>query len=690
MIRKTAIVWLSLVMLCLFKGSAMSQQWKIYSSFASHSQAVKVGSTVYAVSDGALFSYDEDDQQVRTYDKTDVLSDFGIHSISGYGSNLVILYGNGNIDILASDGTVYNMPELKEKSVDGTSFSQMRIFGKKAAITSSTGLLIVDLSKRIFSTKYDLGCPLSGCIIKGGKIYARSADTVFEGDCTKNLLDIANWNKMTIAESKAKVDFDAFDKKESADNETCLQKVAAIHPSGPETNYSYKMHFEDDRLLIAGGCFNYPQLDRTGTVMTYEDGHWSSFERTGAQQSNPQAEYYRNVTDVVQDPLDSSHHFVSTACSGLYEFRDGKFVRHYTYGQDSPLTSILPADPRAGYFVRITGLAFDSDRNLWMLNNECDTIVRIMRNDGSWTAYHYPEIARFQTFDQVMFDRRGWAWINSRRSTSGGNSAGIMVINTNGTIDKTSDDRHVFIKSVVNQNGTSYTDKVALVNCIAEDRDGAVWVGTNQGPFMIPDPTTVFSDDFHYHQVVVPRNDGTDLADYLLNEVAVKCIAVDGGNRKWFGTSANGVYLTSADGTEVISHFTKDNSPLISDEIYSIAVDGRTGEVFIATGQGICSYMGDATEPIERYDEDAVLVYPNPVRPDYSGDIKITGLQYGSHVRIVNAAGHLVSKGQSVGGAYVWNGRTDSGDEAQSGVYFVLATDEEGKENVAGRFVIIR
>ena len=175
-----------------------------------------------------------------------------------------------------------------------------------------------------------------------------------------------------------------------------------------------------------------------------------------------------------------------------------------------------------------------------------------------------------------------------------------------------------------------------------------------------------------------------------LNEVAIKCIAIDGGNRKWFGTVSNGVYLTNADGTEIIHHFTKDNSPLISDEIYTIAIDGRTGEVLIGTSDGLCSYMGDATDPVGKFDEDLVKVYPNPIRPEYSGDIKITGLMNDSHVKIVSANGRLVNKGTSIGGSYIWNGRLDNGKAAMPGIYYILATDISGDESVAGKFLIVR
>ena len=151
-----------------------------------------------------------------------------------------------------------------------------------------------------------------------------------------------------------------------------------------------------------------------------------------------------------------------------------------------------------------------------------------------------------------------------------------------------------------------------------------------------------------------------------------------------------GVYLVSADGIETIAHFTKDNSPLIDDNIYDIAVDGETGEVYIATDGGLCSYIGDATDPVASFDKDLVKVYPNPVRPDYNGRIVIRGLKYDSHVKIVNAAGRLVNEGTSVGGEYTWDGRLQGGKRCASGIYYILATDEEGKNGVVGKFLIVR
>lgn len=465
------------------------------------------------------------------------------------------------------------------------------------------------------------------------------------------------------------------------------ETVSSIIPNSPLRNYSYQLRMmPGERLLIAGGAFNYPELRRAGTVMRYEDREWSAFDEEKVMAAVG-ANAYVKVTDVVQDPADPDHHFVGTASSGIYEFRNYEFVRNYTY-TNSPLTSILPNGSNPGLYVRATGLEYDKDGNIWMFNNECDTIVRILKNDGSWKAYYYGEIAGYPTFDHYLFDNRGLVWFNSRRSTSSGSRAGVFVLDTHGTIDDEKDDTHRFIYSFNNQDGKNY--QPSEFYCMTEDLNGAIWFGTSAGLFVSYNPGNAFYSDFYLTQVKVPRNDGTNLADYLLSEVPVKCITVDGGNRKWIGTSGNGVYLVSADGLETLEHFTTENSPLISDDIYSIAINGSTGEVFIATSDGLVSYMGNATDPEESFNKDVVKVFPNPVRPEYQGNVTITGLMYNSNVKIVNAAGRLVHEGTSVGGAYTWNCTTSAGKRVGSGVYYVLATDEEGSDGVAGKILIIR
>jgi len=151
------------------------------------------------------------------------------------------------------------------------------------------------------------------------------------------------------------------------------------------------------------------------------------------------------------------------------------------------------------------------------------------------------------------------------------------------------------------------------VYSIAEDREGNIWVGTNKGPVVYYDPSVIFdNEEFNGYQPEIPRNDGTQFVDLLLSTEKINAIAVDGANRKWFATEKSGVFLVSDDGKKEIHHFTEENSPLFSNNVQTLAVNDKTGEVYFGTDKGIVSYRGEATEGGDDFEN--VYVFPNPVR----------------------------------------------------------------------------
>jgi ligand-binding sensor domain-containing protein len=167
-------------------------------------------------------------------------------------------------------------------------------------------------------------------------------------------------------------------------------------------------------------------------------------------------------------------------------------------------------------------------------------------------------------------------------------------------------------------------------------------------------------------------------------------ITVDGANRKWIGTSGNGVYLVSASGQEILHHFTSENSPLLSNNVTSIAIHPRTGEVMMGTDGGLVSYQSDATSPSETLSEGTIQIFPNPVRPEYHGNVTITGLTTDADIKIVTSGGQLVATGTSMGGTWQWDGRNFSGGYAGSGIYYVLIATADGNTTVAGMLTVIR
>ena len=181
---------------------------------------------------------------------------------------------------------------------------------------------------------------------------------------------------------------------------------------------------------------------------------------------------------------------------------------------------------------------------------------------------------------------------------------------------------------------------ISYIYSIAEDLDGNIWVGTDQGPLIYYNPEKIFDDDLKAFRIKIPRNDGTGLADYMLGTESITSIAVDGANRKWLGTISSGAYLLSPDGTTLLKSYNEQNSPILSNSIVSLAVDNITGEVWFGTSKGVQSVRGDATVGEEMFSN--VYTFPNPVREDYSGNVTITGLMRDSQIRITDISGNLV------------------------------------------------
>lgn len=452
-------------------------------------------------------------------------------------------------------------------------------------------------------------------------------------------------------------------------------------PNGPIRNLAAFMREDNNRILVCGGGSWTDRFYNQGTIMQYKDGAWTAFQESGIKDIT--GVDYRDISTIAVNPKDSSHYFASSIGEGIYEFKSGKFVEQYTY-KNSTLNHIANHNPNT--FMRISGLNFDKYGNLWALNMGVDTIMKVRTAEGKWLSLFYPEIKGWGAPNRTLIDSRGWIWAACMI-----NYNGVFCIDTKGTLENTSDDRTMLRSSYTNQDGTAVSgDNESLrIFALAEDRDGAIWIGSARGPLVVSNPSKWFDSDFRITQVKIPRNDGTNLADYLLAGERINAIAIDGGNRKWLGTQSNGIYLVSADGVEEIHHFTTANSPLLSNTIQSIAILPTTGEVFIGTDKGIISYQSDATEAESSFSSD-VHAFPNPVRSDYTGPISVKGLVYDSDVKIVDAGGHLVYEGRSTGGMFSWDGRNMNGDRVASGVYMVLAADSEGKEGVVTKIVIIR
>lgn len=439
--------------------------------------------------------------------------------------------------------------------------------------------------------------------------------------------------------------------------------ITNVGPSGPRNNFV-------TQISAANGEFYVAPRGKKGTSDRHYDKsgvYYFSYGNEGWKNSD----YLNERLDQDQIWLDFARVFLHPATGrafaaswgeGVIEFKNGDVVRYITPKNSglSPSTNII-GDSSA----RCSGLYMDDQQNLWITQILGDFCLNVQTASGDWYNYFSSGINPID----IIADDYGNKWIINQ-------GQGITVFNENGTFANTADDKIKYLTNLTGQGGLPNNS----VNTLAKDLDGHIWVGTTEGVVIFYDPGSVFTAG--YPDAQCPYVDGF----CLLRDQKVTSIAVDGANRKWIATE-NGVYLISEDGTEQLDHFTVDNSPLFDDEVKHISIDNSTGEVLIGTNKGILSIMGEATGGQENSDD--LVVFPNPVMPDYDGLISITGSVAEADVKITTVDGALVKQLSSLGGQTTWDGTDEWGNRVRPGIYLVMLADNDGEKAGIAKIAIL-
>mgnify|MGYP000845301395 FL=1 len=325
---------------------------------------------------------------------------------------------------------------------------------------------------------------------------------------------------------------------------------------------------------------------------------------------------------------------------------------------------------------RITGADLDEAGNVWLSDTYSNVPVVCRKSDGSYT-YFSSGFLNGKLVKDILVDDFNQIWI--AKGDAGG---GLTMLNYGNDIDDKSDDQYFNFTT-----GSGFGNLPANnVICMAKDKEGEIWLGTEQGIGKIACAGYVTENACEAEQICIDRNDGSGFCDYLLEDEIINCILVDAANRKWIGTN-NGLFLVSADGQKTINYFSEINSPLLSNYVRSLAINPENGDLFIGTGKGICSYRADATETTDKTEEP--YVYPNPVREDYDGPIAVKGIPNNCNVKFVDLSGNLVYETTALGGQAIWDGKLLNGERAATGVYFALCKGSGKKETAKLKFVLI-
>ena len=448
----------------------------------------------------------------------------------------------------------------------------------------------------------------------------------------------------------------------------------SISPDGPTNDdYVYSIVATNSKVYVCPGGKKptYESAFLPGGLSIYEKGLWSQISRGDVTAD------FQDVLYMAVDPKDSRHISATAWGYGVLDIHNN--VLETIYNKDNSDDALTPYSRNGFEHLRVSGLAYDNQGNLWITNSLVDQGLVVRYRDGSWQSFDISPLLQGLSADKKDIDKLVWDSITGYKWFAGKSNR----IYVHDGVSK---------QAIVNPNNGSKLE-THTVNCLVQDRSGDIWFGTDKGLKVIYDGYRAFLNGGNGETSpvncsnILYNEDGIN--EYLMAYESINCIAVDGANRKWVGTSNNGLYLISANGLEQLHHFTAANSPLASDKIVALAVHPESGVVYIATDMGLQSYRSTATVA---YSEPAadIHAFPNPVRPEYEGTIAIKGFTRDALVHITDARGHVVFSTTAHGGQAVWNGCTHNGDRVSSGTYFVFASDANGNMRSVTKILIIR
>ena len=441
-------------------------------------------------------------------------------------------------------------------------------------------------------------------------------------------------------------------------------------PSGPFSHdNAYRLvPFNYRMMLCPGGhTSTYANTYLEPNLFTSQGSQWE-----GLDLSNGMLDGCADVVDAAVNPRDTTEVVIALWGSGVASVRNRQVER--LYDETNTSGALVPYSSGTYSTLNTGAVAFDRQGDLWVLNSQSSHALAVRRADGSWESFSTEAMVSVPEVDKLIWDSiTGYKWFLGRSN--------IIYVH---------DGKNRMARVNPNNGSKLSTD---AVTALVQDHSGVLWLGTNKGLKVIYDGSKAFAGGGNGEISPVNCNNITitngDFYEYLMAYESITAIAVDGANRKWVGTASGGLYLLSANGMDQLEHFTTSNSPLFSDRIVALGINERTGEVFVGTDRGLQVYRGTATYAVANPLSE-VYAFPNPVRPGYDGPIAVKGLSRNALVHITDAAGHTVYATTAHGGQAIWNGRTQSGEQVASGVYYVFASDDKGDNRSVAKILIIR
>lgn len=766
--KKIFLMLVTLVALCASAQNAVGD-WIIHTSFVGN-QVTSVAEGhewVYYLSGSNLFRLDKSTLENEAMTISGDLSDMGIANIY-YNSDkdyLVVVYVNSNIDVIRSNGSVVNMPEIKNavmtssKAINDVTFAPGLMY-----LATDFGYVVIDDSKMVVKESHLYGEKLSSVAQVGNLLLLTTEDAVYYGKTGKYYEQLESFNVANINDKNGKI---RPINDEAFFNVTGWTFRCKITPRGnDEVDFDSKTLYENKATIVqktkGGFLLSIPSIeeavkvneagseleifDTSGEVCSANpegDGKPWAVGAKGLHQLGSENYFFPNALSFAQpfwmtynkdrDKLyvssPTANAFFRTALPSYVNNYDGIAWKNVTPAK-APSTGtywieFLPSDPDT-YLIAgwTTGLHRVVNDEIVLTYNESNSpmkarstvlhpITTIDRNGNLWVVQTYENptqpvmVLPAAKLKQSAVTADDWSLpivdglntgksqrcilISTKRGnhdiklfTDGDFQSGVTAWNSSGEV--TGRPQQAYFNSFIDQDGLVYS--WTYIMCMTEDLNGVVWLGSTEGVISF-NPVQMFSGDFRVNHIKVPRNDGTGMADYLMSGIQVNDIAIDGANRKWIATQTSGVFLVSADGTQIIKKFNTTNSPLASNTVYKVCCNPNNNSVYMTTPTGVYEYFSDSSPAESSYSN--IYAYPNPVRPEYGGNVTITGMMDNSLVKIADASGNVIRQLKSTGGMTTWDCCDERGEPAKTGVYFVICSRANGgSESVVTKIAVIR
>ena len=541
-----------------------------------------------------------------------------------------------------------------------------------------------------FSQVISLSQTIKKIVVNEGKIIITSEDKIFIYDTNFNLINSSiissnfntNFNSSELYNNYIYVATSS--KGLLKININNIQQNYSILPAGPLDNNVFSISSLYGSLWATFGDYTstynpYP-LARKG-VSHWSDEYWNNINYDSIPENAV------NLNNISINPFNLNNIFISSYHGGLLEISDESLS---LFDQSNSGLESLISNETNYNSVRISGSNFDDSGTLWLMNSRVDNPLKSFNLDtNQWSSYDFTQIIPdgFNDelgFSDIVIGSNGTKWI-------GGLNSGLIGFNENAG--------NPLLKRI-NDNDVGNLPS-PYVKSLAMDNNNHLWIGTIKGLRVLYNTSNFFDANVSTQQIVI-EEDG--IYKELLEQQFISDIKVDGSNNKWVGTIGSGLFYFSQNGQQTIYHFTKNNSPLPSNNINDIALDFVNGLVFIATDKGLVSFDSGGSTTSSTLDES--YVYPNPVRPSFNMNIdkiKISGITDDINIKITDISGNLVAEANSNvnnryngfnleidGGVAYWNGKNLANNSVSSGVYIVMLSDLESYETKILKIMIIR